>query len=1514
MKKLKLKKLNRPFALGGLAAACMAFAPAAHANDWNTSLGWWNDVANWNGGIPNDAGGWAIANVSNGGTAIITNTVPNVSEAWAGNGGAAGYIVVADGGVLNVDNWLVSGRTGGGGNTPLSRVTVSEGGVINKRGDGFIVGDDGSCKGEIVVTGNGRINVTGGWNGIGNGWTAGEGWLTLQDNAVYSILGPDWNVGDWGNGRGHALIKDNATLNVSRFWLGKWDNSIGALVQTGGSVVGAAGGNEWCFGGENSGAVNSFGYYELSGGTLTCPNNFQVGRYGKGVFYQSGGTNVQSGWCDTARYTGSQGITWLSGGLFQHIGTGTRYMIGESGRGEVTVSGTGVLETVAPLMMANGVSYLTLNGGTVRVPEIGKWSGTAYLNFNGGTLAARSDNPAFMVGNLAEAVVYGGNAIIDTAGYAISISQPLVAPAGNGVQNIPITDGGAGYMAPPIVQIDPSGSSGSALAVAQIDPVAGTVTNIVVTCSGYGYSVAPAVTLVGGGASTPATVGVPSLVAVSSGGLVKNGLGVLTLNGANTYSGPTVVNAGKLIATTAQLGIGAYSVASGAGLGVDILGANAQVNATTVALDAATLDFNVGNYGNPGFAPLNVSGALSVNGTITVGIVDALPQLGQFPLIKYGSRSGSGTFVLGSIPSGVVAAIVNNTANNSVDLQITAVSLPRWDGQAGGNWDIGLTTNWVELSTGLPALFAQGNAVQLDDSALGTTTVNLTGTVNPAKVTINNSALNYTIGGTGKITGSGGITKQGTGSLAIDTLNDYTGPTRIEGGKVAVTKLANGGQPSPIGSSSSAAANLVLANGALSYSGPAIAVDRGYSVQATNSSIDAQSDLGLSGPVTATAGSSFVKSGPAKLTYLGSGVKELSGGGFPGYNVLAGTLLFDGTGVAQTNHSQNEFWVGSTIDAPASIILSNTTLNVDSWFSIGRGNGTVGNLSTADLYNSTVRSGSASMGYDNGVAGNLARQTLTLNGTSAWTNNGDMNLGESAGSASTILVKDAASLYSGWRIHLGWHNGATGQMTIANSAALTINAWFSIGHEGGNGILNLQDTSRLWVLWDMNVTDVGTGDGLMNIKDTAQVSVASMFVGKGVASSGVVNQTGGAVLGRADGNELHIGFHGAGAWNMTAGSLRLDNHWFIVGRYTDGPGVLNVSGGIVNHNTTSGKLFRVGEDGTGILNISGTGSVTTISDRLDIGSNASGNGTVNLDGGSLSVRRVAGGAGTSAFNFNGGVLRALPNANVDFMSNIGLVNVLAGGAVIDTGVATIGITQALQDGSGNGGLTKLGTGTLDLNGVNTYTGPTLVSAGTLGGNGVINGSVTVAVGANLAPGVAVGTLSINNNLTLNGTTTMEVSKDGDVASSDLAAVSGALTMGGKLKVVVAGTNALAVNDTFNVFDWGTRSGSFTTTELPSGYTWDLSKLTTDGTIRVASIVAVSPVVHPPTVSGGKLIMTGTGGSPSGAYTWLTSTNVAAPAADWTTNSIGSFDATGAFSNAIPVNPSEPLRFFKMRVP
>ncbi len=81
---------------------------------------------------------------------------------------------------------------------------------------------------------------------------------------------------------------------------------------------------------------------------------------------------------------------------------------------------------------------------------------------------------------------------------------------------------------------------------------------------------------------------------------------------------------------------------------------------------------------------------------------------------------------------------------------------------------------------------------------------------------------------------------------------------------------------------------------------------------------------------------------------------------------------------------------------------------------------------------------------------------------------------------------------------------------------------------------------------------------------------------------------------------------------------------------------------------------------------------------------------------------------------------------------------------------------------------------------------------------------------------------------------------------------------------------------------------------------------------VPSTGAVS--IASPTVSGGKLVLTGSGGVPGGTYSWLTSTNVAAPVSMWTTNTTGVFDTQGNFSNAIPVNTSEPAAFFRLKTP
>jgi hypothetical protein len=83
---------------------------------------------------------------------------------------------------------------------------------------------------------------------------------------------------------------------------------------------------------------------------------------------------------------------------------------------------------------------------------------------------------------------------------------------------------------------------------------------------------------------------------------------------------------------------------------------------------------------------------------------------------------------------------------------------------------------------------------------------------------------------------------------------------------------------------------------------------------------------------------------------------------------------------------------------------------------------------------------------------------------------------------------------------------------------------------------------------------------------------------------------------------------------------------------------------------------------------------------------------------------------------------------------------------------------------------------------------------------------------------------------------------------------------------------------------------------------------------VASVPAEPLTIQSTRISNGNLIMSGTGGTANGSYTVLNSTNAAAPLANWTTNSIGTFDGTGAFSSSIPILQTEQGRFFRIRVP
>ena len=127
-------------------------------------------------------------------------------------------------------------------------------------------------------------------------------------------------------------------------------------------------------------------------------------------------------------------------------------------------------------------------------------------------------------------------------------------------------------------------------------------------------------------------------------------------------------------------------------------------------------------------------------------------------------------------------------------------------------------------------------------------------------------------------------------------------------------------------------------------------------------------------------------------------------------------------------------------------------------------------------------------------------------------------------------------------------------------------------------------------------------------------------------------------------------------------------------------------------------------------------------------------------------------------------------------------------------------------------LSKIGTGTLKLNGDNAVVGAVNVDAGTFlvnqtlgtgavtvaadaafGGNGTIGGVTTVSAGAKLVPGAdgAVGTLTFSNNLTVNGDLLIDVAS---ATSFDKLSLGGTFTVGGAL-----------VLDSISGFNWGSQT-------------------------------------------------------------------------------------------------------------
>lgn len=167
-----------------------------------------------------------------------------------------------------------------------------------------------------------------------------------------------------------------------------------------------------------------------------------------------------------------------------------------------------------------------------------------------------------------------------------------------------------------------------------------------------------------------------------TGGLIVDGPGTL-VNNAGAYSGPTVVRGGVLALNTSLLGASSFgdlTISNGA-VAITSFG-DASINVANLSFqNNAQLNLNYDfSFGNPTVGAVNAT-ALTVPGTnITINVGGVAPAIGQFPLVSYaGSVLPSiANFTLGGRPLGATATLVNNTANQTIDLNVTAVNPTTW--------------------------------------------------------------------------------------------------------------------------------------------------------------------------------------------------------------------------------------------------------------------------------------------------------------------------------------------------------------------------------------------------------------------------------------------------------------------------------------------------------------------------------------------------------------------------------------------------------------------------------------------------------------------------------------------------------------------------------------------------------------------------------------------------------------------------------------------------------------------
>ena len=452
-----------------------------------------------------------------------------------------------------------------------------------------------------------------------------------------------------------------------------------------------------------------------------------------------------------------------------------------------------------------------------------------------------------------------------------------------------------------------------------------------------------------------------------------------------------------------------------------------------------------------------------------------------------------------------------------------------------------------------------------------------------------------------------------------------------------------------------------------------------------------------------------------------------------------------------------------------------------------------GGLNTVSTANAFRKTGAGTLTFSNAGVNTLASGDFQIeegavvfeNGTfdKARVNigfqngSGDFFVGDTAGKSASLVARNGAVVNNNGLLSLGV-DGGTGTLTLTGNSQFTASALDAsqFGANGGTASVSLDGTSSTqfsklscaYAAWFG--VDTGGGPAHANVTMTGYAEIhtdtsgsqgtANTHFGWGVGSSAIFTMSGNSKFyceapRPASASESWVLFDIADE-GATADITLNDSASISVPA-----GQVKIGGNLGNS--------VPGAQATVTLNNSATFSA---GGAVLVGESGA-QGTINLNGGVFTAPALVTGAtgSVATIYFNGGVLKAAPVSDPDllyyFDATIGkpakwatgaadfiqganfTVNVMEGGAKIDTNGLDVTVTQRLHHAGAleiDGGLTKLGDGSLTLTVAQAYTGDTIVNQGALNANAGINtplATVFVATGATLnATSIVADTLTI----------------------------------------------------------------------------------------------------------------------------------------------------------------------------